>query len=92
MALYASFSLTKVVQYTVFFGVEYENLMTSVERVQEYINLPPEPGYQLDIQPPANWVSRGKIEFKNVSLIYYKGGSTILRDVSFRIEPKEKVC
>ena len=91
MALYAAFALAKIVQYMIQFAVEYENLMTSVERVLTYIQMTPEPGYQVNSKPPADWPSRGEIQFENVSLVYYEGGPTILRDISFHIKTKEKV-
>ena len=72
-------------------GVEYENLMTSVERVLTYIQTTPEPGYQVSTKPPADWPSRGEIQFENVSFVYYEGGPTILQDISFHIKKQEKV-
>ena len=86
---------------------EMESLMTSVERVIEYSNLQPEdlprkPDKQvlLDnllmflyivLQPPTNWPSEGRLEFKDVDLRYAEDEQFVLRRLSFFTEAKEKI-
>jgi ATP-binding cassette subfamily C (CFTR/MRP) protein 4 len=68
---------------------ELENLMTSVERVVEYSNLPKEPS--LDT-PPAilnklkkDWPQQGAIRFENVSLKYSEGSESVLKNLNFSV-------
>lgn len=71
---------------------EAENHMTSVERVMTYAQLDPEPGYEITKQTPVGWPGKGSVTFKDVSLCYYQGGPTVLKDVSFNILPGEKIA
>ena len=83
-------NLTQIIYVAVHNSVQYESLMTSVERVLEYSELPPEEGYQVESQPPAEWPQEGSISCENVSLVYYEGGPTTLNNVTFTIKAKEK--
>lgn len=62
--------------------------MTSTERVLEYTNVEKE--YRCGETPP-DWPPKGKVEYKEVSLKYSPEGGRILKDLSFVIEPREKV-
>ena len=42
--------------------------------------------------PPPTWPMKGKIAFSNVEMAYRKGLPLVLKDVSFEINPGEKVC
>jgi ABC-type multidrug transport system fused ATPase/permease subunit len=67
--------------------------MTSVERVLEYTNLPSEKT-SCEKQPLSkdnSWPSSGEITFENVSFSYDKTSSPVLKDLSFRIKPGEKI-
>lgn len=72
-----------------------ENQMTSIERVCEYAALPAEETKSADIsrvsKEEETWPSRGAIDFHSVSLCYSPTGGSVLRDISFRIEPREKI-
>ncbi|KAI2473918.1 ATP binding cassette (ABC) protein subfamily C member, provisional [Diabrotica virgifera virgifera] len=79
---------------------ELENQMTSVERVQEYANLPTEienPEHILQKPKPSkqlvklSWPKSGRVKFQDVSLRYSNENSTVLKSISFSIEPSEKV-
>lgn len=69
---------------------ELENQMTSVERVQEYADLPVEPDVHKR-DPPSNWPSLGNVKFENVSLKYAEDGEYVLKNLNFEIQPKEKI-
>ena len=71
--------------------LEVENMMTSVERVISYTNLYSEPGYRLQKKPPEDWPAEGRIEVKDVSLVYYRGGPAVLRDLNLSVAPAEKI-
>ena len=67
--------------------------MTSVERICEYIDIKPEENISrsdsTDLE--KGWPSEGKIEVKNVTMRYSQELLPALDDISFTIEPKEKV-
>lgn len=71
---------------------DVENLMTSVERVVRYTELEPEQGYALEKRPPSHWPEEGKIQVNNLSLVYYKGGREVLKNISFKADSKEKIA
>ncbi|XP_063918456.1 probable multidrug resistance-associated protein lethal(2)03659 isoform X3 [Zophobas morio] len=66
---------------------EFENEMTSVERLIQYKNIEPEE----DTAKDKTWPSLTSIEFKNVSLRYKEDIPPALDNLSFAIAPKEKV-
>nr|XP_039260100.1 multidrug resistance-associated protein 4-like isoform X1 [Styela clava] len=85
-------SLISIFQWGVRQSAEVENLMTSVERVQQYYRIPPEAALENPYkQPPNSWPTSGAIKFENVSFSYYDGGPNVLRNIDFAIQPKEKI-
>ncbi|XP_032237842.2 ATP-binding cassette sub-family C member 4 isoform X2 [Nematostella vectensis] len=70
---------------------ETENYMTSVERVIGYTNILPESGYETGARPPSEWPKKGAVDLVNVSLAYYPGAPEVLKDVTFSINPAERV-
>ena len=83
--------LLENLDFTVRQCLEVENMMTSVERVISYTNLKSEPGYSLKKKPPTDWPAEGRIEVKDVSLVYYKDGPAVLRDLNLSFAPAEKI-
>nr|XP_039260104.1 multidrug resistance-associated protein 4-like [Styela clava] len=85
-------SLIGMFQWGVRQSAEVENLMISVERVQQYYRIPPEAALENpNKQPPNSWPRCGAIKFKNVSFSYYDGGPKVLRSIDFVIQPQEKI-
>ena len=70
---------------------EVNSQMTSTERVLEYTRIQPEVRQIFRKTPPKNWPNIGKIEMNNVSLWHYNGGPLVLKDITFRINAKEKI-
>lgn len=70
-----------------------ENGVVSVERVREIVNAPSEPkrSVGLDVDVPPEWPSRGKIEFRNVTLRYREDLDPALKNLSFVINGGEKM-
>ncbi|XP_063690754.1 ATP-binding cassette sub-family C member 4-like [Bolinopsis microptera] len=74
---------------------ETENMMTAVERIYMFADLPSEA--PLEVTDKRTIVVRNKvatsgvIEFRNVSLKYDPEGDYILRDLSFLTKPCEKI-
>ena len=69
-----------------------EQNMNSVERVKEYIEVEQEAAAIVeDNRPPSGWPSRGAIEFVKYSTRYRADLEPVLRDLSFTIEPGQRV-
>ncbi len=64
--------------------------MTSIERLNEYIDLKKE-NLLAGARVPANWPANGEILFENVSFAYDDGLPSVLKTVSFKVNAKEKV-
>lgn len=90
LALTQSMTLTGMFQWGMRQWSELENQMTSVERVQEYADLPPEKDENTK-QPPKCWPEAGKIVFRNMFLRYSSSDPYVLKDLKFEIHPREKV-
>lgn len=74
-------------------SAELENQMTSVERLVEYADLPPEPPLESDTKnvPPKDWPQAGNIVFDTLSLRYAEGARPILKELTFRIDAKVNI-
>ena len=65
----------------------------SVERIDEYVHKNPEAPFSLpaDADLPENWPQTGHIEFRNYSTRYRQGLELVVKDISFEVQPAEKV-
>ncbi|KAF8936499.1 hypothetical protein BGZ47_009465 [Haplosporangium gracile] len=70
---------------------EVQNLLISVERVLEYSENPIEAPVDTGVQLPPNWPEHGRVVFKNYSARYREGLDLVVKDISFTVEPAEKV-
>lgn len=93
LAITQAMGLTGMFQWGMRQSTELENQMTSVERIQEYSNIESEPPLQSapDKKPPPSWPEEGRIEFRHVSLYYSPSDPPVLNDLSFVVQPKEKI-
>ena len=91
LALAYVIDTAKISQMAVRYYAETENLMTSVERVLEYTRLGSEPGYTIKTLPPKHWPCDGHVSFKNVYMRYYPGGPVVLKNLTFEIQPRNKL-
>ncbi|KAK7893415.1 hypothetical protein WMY93_022567 [Mugilogobius chulae] len=78
-------------QWTVRQSAEVENMMTSVERVVEYTELDSEAPWETQKKPPPDWPRQGMVTFDKVNLRYSDDGPFVLTDLSFILQPGEKV-
>jgi ATP-binding cassette subfamily C (CFTR/MRP) protein 1 len=91
-----SISLTGLFQWAIRQSAEAENFMTSAERIHEYGQLVPESHQNSNesnvlVQPADDWPSRGIIEFKDYTFRYRPELDPVLRNLTLRIESKEKI-
>ncbi|KAJ1931525.1 hypothetical protein FBU59_006679, partial [Linderina macrospora] len=69
-----------------------EIAMISVERAKDYSGLDSEaPEVIQDNRPTEDWPEQGVVEFRNYSTRYREGLDLVLKDLSFRVQPKQKV-
>ncbi|KAF9981243.1 hypothetical protein BGZ75_007515 [Mortierella antarctica] len=69
----------------------FQGNLVSVERVHEYTVKNTEAPLVTGVQIPAAWPDRGHIVFKNYSTRYREGMDLVLKNVSFEVQPAEKV-
>lgn len=71
--------------------VEVESQMTSVERIIEYAELPPEPQIKTPIRLRPNWPETGQIQFEHLNFRYSPNLPFVLKDIDVSIEAGHKV-
>lgn len=69
---------------------EVENLMTAVERIMEYAELPSEAALESTQQhrPPTEWPTKGEIVFKDFNFKYSSNSDFVLKNINLHIMPK----
>jgi ABC-type multidrug transport system fused ATPase/permease subunit len=92
LSLSYAISFTENVLWLVRLYAMNEQNMNSVERIKEYLDVEQEAEAVIEsTRPAANWPSQGSVEFINYSTRYRPDLDPVLRDVSFKINPLEKV-
>lgn len=93
LAITQIFNLIIMCQWGMRQTAELENQMTSVERVNEYANMPSEPPLESNFKhrPPNGWPTNGALRFNALSMKYSENSNYVLKELSFNIEPKEKI-
>lgn len=91
LAITQSMTMTGLLQWGIRHSVEVTNQLMSVERVLEYSELEEEIQPREPIDVDQSWPKYGRIEFNNVSLKYMYEAESVLRGISFKIKPHEKI-
>ncbi|KAB8233152.1 putative ABC bile acid transporter [Aspergillus alliaceus] len=92
LALTYAVTFTENVLWLVRLYSEVQQNMNSVERVKEYLEVEQEAAAVIpDSRPPSNWPSGGAVEFTNYTTRYRPDLDPVLRNVSFTVQPGEKV-
>ncbi|KAG0271449.1 hypothetical protein BGZ96_005804, partial [Linnemannia gamsii] len=91
LALSYALSIVGYINYFVRTICETQNMLISVERVLEYSHKPTEAPVKTGVHLPENWPQQGKVVFKHYSTRYREGLDLVIKDVSFEVNPAEKV-
>ena len=65
--------------------------MTSIERIKDYTKIKTQPFNESGIEPPKDWPNSGSIEFEDVSFTYDTNLPYVLKNLSIKIKPGEKI-
>ena len=84
-------SITQLLSWTVGIVSELETNVVSVERINEYCNNVEEDDWEKDTKPPADWPSKGVVEFEDYSTRYREGTPLVLKNLSVKFDSLEKV-
>uniref|UniRef100_A0A5K3EWX4 ABC-type glutathione-S-conjugate transporter n=1 Tax=Mesocestoides corti TaxID=53468 RepID=A0A5K3EWX4_MESCO len=84
-------NVTQSLSWLVRMSTEFETDIVSVERIKEYSELPIEAPWEVDEKkPPPQW-PEGSLEFVNYSTRYREDLDLVLKSISFKINPGEKI-
>lgn len=87
-----SLTMTSVLSMLVRSSSDTETNIVSVERCLEYNKIETEaPAIIESYRPDDSWPESGRIEFSNYSTQYRTGTGLVLRNISFKIKPGERV-
>lgn len=89
LAISQALILTGMVQYGVRQSAESAQLMTSVERVLQYTDLPQEISPKEN--PPPSWPQKGHVQFQDMTLKYDPSLPAVLKNLNVEIQPGWKV-
>ena len=90
IAILYSSEMSYSLDFTVRLYTDVENYMTSSQRCIEYTKLESEDKL-VKKNDTEDWLTNGKVEFKYVTMRYREELEPSLVEVSFTIEPQEKV-
>jgi ABC-type multidrug transport system fused ATPase/permease subunit len=66
-------------------------IQSSLERINNYLEIEQEPKPTVDGLPPAHWPSSGNLRAENLSARYSKDGPAVLHDITFDIKGGERI-
>ncbi|KAI8345227.1 ABC transporter type 1, transmembrane domain-containing protein [Mortierella sp. GBAus27b] len=87
LALTYALSVTQDITWLVRSYCDLNNQLVAVERVDGN----PEAPAETDVKLPENWPNEGRVEFKNYSTRYREGLDLVIKNISFTVDPAEKV-
>ncbi|KAL8625042.1 hypothetical protein ACOMHN_012051 [Nucella lapillus] len=93
LALSSAIQMTGLFQFTVRLATEAESRFTSVQRVLDYSKtIEPEAASVIPgKRPKDDWPKNGAVVFRNVQLRYRPELPLVLKGVSFKVSPQEKI-
>ncbi|CAO2585581.1 ATP-binding cassette sub-family C member 2, partial [Lemmus lemmus] len=84
-------NITQTLNWLVRMTSEAEINIVAVERINEYINVENEAPWVTHKRPPADWPSKGEIQFNNYQVRYRPELDLVLKGISCHIKSTEKV-
>ncbi|CAO3646433.1 unnamed protein product [Mucor hiemalis] len=92
LSLSYSLTFTHNVLWVVRMYAANEMNMNAIERVHEYLDVEEEPPTHIqETEPAADWPQNGTIEVKDLVMQYAPENPPVLRQVSFKVNPREKI-
>jgi ABC-type multidrug transport system fused ATPase/permease subunit len=92
LALTYAITFTENVLWLVRLYSANEQNMNSVERIKEYLDVEQEAAAVVqENRPQPDWPASGAVEFINYSTRYRQDFDVVLKNLSFKVEPKEKI-
>ncbi|GJJ70197.1 hypothetical protein EMPS_02546 [Entomortierella parvispora] len=92
LALTYALEFVALVNFLVRDYTQIEMELNAIERITEYTTMAQEPAAIVEgRRPPAAWPTGGSIEVKDLELKYAPDLETVLRGISFSVEPRQKV-
>ncbi|KAF9542259.1 hypothetical protein EC957_002211 [Mortierella hygrophila] len=91
LSLTYAMNVTGDITYLVRTWAEMSNQLVSVERIEEYAELPQEAPLETGVRLPEDWPAEGRVVFRDFSARYREGLEPVLKNVSFEVAPGEKV-
>lgn len=91
MSLSYALNITQDICWMVRCMCEAQFEMVAVERVDEYCQKDQEAPNLTSVPIPEAWPSQGQVVFKNYSTRYRQGMDLVLRNVSFEVQPGERI-
>ncbi|KAG5671138.1 hypothetical protein PVAND_001351 [Polypedilum vanderplanki] len=82
--------ISAVLSYFVFIATEVESNIVSIERVEEYADLPQEAAWKTN-EIDTEWPQQGIIEFKDFQVRYREGLDLVLKGLNFKCNSSEKI-
>lgn len=79
LAISQALILTGMVQFGIKQSAQMVSHMTSIERLLQYTKLPKEGSLTSENPPPADWPSKGALDFRNVTMKYANHKPPVLK-------------
>ncbi|KAL1787419.1 canalicular multispecific organic anion transporter 1 [Sigmodon hispidus] len=83
--------ITQTLNWLVRMTSEAETNIVAVERINEYIHVENEAPWVTDKRPPADWPSKGEVQFNSYQVRYRPELDLVLRGITCHIKSTEKV-
>ncbi|XP_052568820.1 ATP-binding cassette sub-family C member 2 isoform X3 [Peromyscus californicus insignis] len=84
-------NITQTLNWLVRMTSEAETNIVAVERINEYMHVENEAPWVTDKRPPADWPSKGEIQFNNYQVRYRPELDLVLRGITCHIKSTEKI-
>ncbi|CAI9771956.1 unnamed protein product [Fraxinus pennsylvanica] len=92
MALSYGLPLSTSIVFSMQFQCQISNLIVSVERIHQYMDIPSEaPPVLEENRPPVNWPSKGKVDIQDLQIKYRHDMPLVLHGISCTFEGGHKI-